>query len=196
MKLLFSDEKEVANSSFQIYYIFLSTVAIALTNQIHKWSHTYFGLPKWVIVLQVFLALWPLPSTPCSGAPPHHATASSPGPPCLPSSNILLHHCWLAWLATGENRWEQTPTINSLAWIACAICYTLQEPWSTLIQPKLTKFSLYPIVVNAQMHRSFGSQPIKAQKWWAWKSWAWKLDQSHDRKYVTISDRLCKWCKL
>lgn len=51
-KICLSDEKNVVNGSFQIYYIFLTTIAIALTNQIHKWSHTYFGLPKLVVILQ------------------------------------------------------------------------------------------------------------------------------------------------
>ncbi|ESO85070.1 hypothetical protein LOTGIDRAFT_221531 [Lottia gigantea] len=44
---------EVIQSNTNTYwYIFLLAIFISITNQCHKWSHTYFGLPRYITIFQ------------------------------------------------------------------------------------------------------------------------------------------------
>lgn len=54
----FLSSEPVASLNWECYIFFLA-IFVLLTNQIHKWSHTYFGLPWWVMKLQDFHIILP-----------------------------------------------------------------------------------------------------------------------------------------
>ncbi|XP_017797342.1 PREDICTED: transmembrane protein 189 [Habropoda laboriosa] len=52
-------ESEIQQKFVWTCYWFLLAIFVAMTNQIHKWSHTYFGLPSWVVWLQEHRVILP-----------------------------------------------------------------------------------------------------------------------------------------
>ncbi|CAK8695696.1 unnamed protein product [Clavelina lepadiformis] len=51
-KCFTSSKEEIASNYFFEIFLFSFFFFVCFTNQIHKWSHTYFGLPGWVTFLQ------------------------------------------------------------------------------------------------------------------------------------------------
>ncbi|CAF3303784.1 unnamed protein product [Rotaria socialis] len=51
-----TDLRKIYN--FEVY-MFLLAIFVSMTNQFHKWSHTYFGLPSYIVFLQRYHVILP-----------------------------------------------------------------------------------------------------------------------------------------
>jgi ubiquitin-conjugating enzyme E2 variant len=58
-KFLTYSPEEIRETYSWEMYVYLLVIFVSLTNQIHKWSHTYFGLPKAIVFLQNIHILLP-----------------------------------------------------------------------------------------------------------------------------------------
>lgn len=54
----YTPEQIASNYNFEMY-LFLLVCFVTVTNEFHKWSHTYFGLPKWITTLQDYHLILP-----------------------------------------------------------------------------------------------------------------------------------------
>lgn len=54
----YSPEQIAATYNFEMYLFFLACF-VTMTNEFHKWSHTYFGLPRWITTLQDYHVILP-----------------------------------------------------------------------------------------------------------------------------------------
>lgn len=49
----YNNSPEAIKENYNLYiYLFFLSIFISMTNQFHKWSHTYFGLPRYITILQ------------------------------------------------------------------------------------------------------------------------------------------------
>lgn len=51
--------EEIASFYNWELYVFFLACFVTMTNEFHKWSHTYFGLPKWILFLQDYHIILP-----------------------------------------------------------------------------------------------------------------------------------------
>lgn len=57
--LLSYDSTQIQSMYLFYIYLLLLAIFVSMTNQIHKWSHTYFGLPWYIQALQDFRVILP-----------------------------------------------------------------------------------------------------------------------------------------
>lgn len=59
LKYLLASQEYIDSWYLWDCYCYALAIFVMMTNQIHKWSHTYFGLPWWVEILQEWHIILP-----------------------------------------------------------------------------------------------------------------------------------------
>ncbi|KAI0228036.1 Transmembrane protein 189 [Lamellibrachia satsuma] len=113
-QMLTRSNEQIAGSYNSYMFIFLLAVLISLTNQIHKWSHTYFGLPWYIEMLQTLHLILPIQHHRIHHVSPHDSYY------CITTGwfNYILEavHFWPATEALIERLTGVKPRADDMKW--------------------------------------------------------------------------------
>ncbi|CAF3855867.1 unnamed protein product [Rotaria sp. Silwood2] len=93
----FNDSDIKRTYNFEVY-MFLLAIFVSMTNQFHKWSHTYFGLPSYITFLQRYHIILPRKHHRIHHVVPH-------------DTYFCITTGWLNWPLEAINFWSSLETI-------------------------------------------------------------------------------------
>ncbi|CAF0804337.1 unnamed protein product [Rotaria sp. Silwood1] len=97
-KFTFFNDSDIKRTyNFEVY-MFLLAIFVSMTNQFHKWSHTYFGLPSYITFLQRYHIILPRRHHRIHHVVPH-------------DTYFCITTGWLNWPLEAINFWSRLETM-------------------------------------------------------------------------------------